>query len=246
MSDVSRAARWAALFISSRAVCLDMPWSKRAPVGILASVVATIVCIVLSVYMGTSIGVVLFAGFVITGASVYAQLQHRRALGGERLKWLLESGFAVENVGRYWGVKGSYCGHFVRLYVDPHSHFHRRMGPDLCIMVYFTPMRRPDGRRDIALLRRIEQDILDETSWVDREYLTCHAIHMHQRTRFTLCTGRRQIQERLDRVIGMVSKYGLKPWPEEDVERWVQVSPDLHGPNMEEFQENFPVPKDAN
>ena len=215
------------------------------PIGIDAGVVATLLCVGLSFYVHESIGPILFASIIIMGAAIYAQMQHRGALDGKRLKWLLAAGFTVENVGRYWGMKGIHQGYFIRVYVDPHGHFHRRMGPDLCIMVYFEPMRRPDGKRDIALLRRIEQDILNETSWTHWEYLNCHAIHMCQRTRFTLLAGRSRFQKRIDRVVGIVKKYGLKPWPEEQVERWVRASPDLHGPKMEEFQENFPIPEGA-
>ncbi|MEZ4791704.1 MAG: hypothetical protein R2811_17020 [Flavobacteriales bacterium] len=193
--------------------------------------------------MNESIGLILVASFYIMGVALYTQMQHRGALGGKRLRWLLTAGFTMENVGRYWGMKGIHQGYFVRIYVDPHSHFHRRIFPDLCIMVYFEPMRRPDGKRDIALIRRIEQDILNEPSWLKNEYLTCHAIHMTQRTRFTLLTGRSAVQRRIERLVDRVLKYGLKPWPEEEVERWVLTSPDLHGPKMEEFQENYPIPK---
>lgn len=186
-------------------------------------------------------GAVLFTGLVVVGAALYSRTEHRNALDGRRLNWSLTAGFVVENIGRYRGSKGAYHDYFIRVYVDPNSRFYRRLGPDLRIMVYFAPMRRPDGKRDIALLRRIEGDILNEMSWFQWEFLICHAIHMHQRTRFTLLTGQRRIQKRIDRVVSKVSKYGPKPWPEADVERWVREAADLHGPGIHEFQENFPM-----
>jgi hypothetical protein len=211
------------------------------------SVVVALVIIVLSTLAHAmdvprgEIWSAVLTGMILIGCALYSQAQHRSAVNGRRLEWLTSEGFARENLGRYWGFKGMYKGYFTRIYVDPESLFHKRLGPDLCILVYFQPMRRADGKRDIALLRRIEAEILNETSWVQWEFLTCRAIHMHQQTRFTLRTGRSRIQKRLDRVIGLVSKYGLKPWPEEEVDRWVQASPDLHGPRIAEFQENFTI-----
>lgn len=212
---------------------------------IVASIVAVLLCVALSIYVEESLGPILFAGAIVMGLSIYSQLQHRKALDGKRLNWLQSEGFTIENIGRYSGYKGTYQGYFTRIYVNPTSYFYRRIGPDLCIMVYFHPMRRPDGKRDMALLRQIEADLLNEWSWFQWEFLTCHAIHMHQRTRFRLFTDQRRIQKRLDRVIGKVTHYGLKPWPEADVERWVREASDLHGPNMEEFRENFPIREGA-
>lgn len=218
-----------------------MSWLKHWPTKIAASLAATLFCVALSIYTDRSLGAILFACLVVWGVSIYSQLQHRKALNGKRLNWLQSEGFVIENIGQYSGYKGTYQGYFTRIYVNPTSHFYRRIGPDLCIMIYFHPMRRPDGKRDMALLRRIEADLLNEWSWFHWEFLTCRAIHMHQRTRFGLFTNRKRIKKRLDRVAGKIIHYGLKPWPEADVERWVRESSDLHAPDMEEFRENFPI-----
>jgi hypothetical protein len=181
----------------------------------------------------------ILAAVILVSMSLYARAQHRNALSGKRLKWLQDLGFTVENKGRYWGYRGIYKGFFTRIYVEPSSRFPKRLGPDLCIMVYFQPMRRADGKRDIALLRRIENEILNEPSWILTELLSCHAIHMRQFTRFTLFTGRSRIEKRLNRVHGAVIKHGLKPWPEHEVEEWVRAAPELHGPDTSLFQENL-------
>lgn len=218
-----------------------MSWLKRWPTKIAASLAATLLCVALSVYVDQSLGVILFAGFVVLVMSIYSQLQHHNALEGKRLNWLRSEGFTLENIGRYSGYKGTYQGYFTRIYVNPTSRFYRRIGPDLCILIYFHPMRRPDGKRNMALLRRIEADLLNEWSWFQWEFLTCHAIHMHQRTRFRLFTNRKRIKKHLDRVVGKLTHYGLMPWPEADVDRWVRDASDLHAPDMEEFRENFPI-----
>ena len=228
-----------------------MAFFKNVPSRIITTVIVVVVLLMifmLAVWInvpGAEIWSAVFAGALMMVFAVYSQAQHRSALDGRRLKWLRTEGLAVENLGRYWGFKGIYKGYFTRIHVDPRSRFHRRLGPDLCILVYFQHMRRPDGKRDIALLRKIEAEILNEVSWFQWEFLTCHAIHMHQQTRFILFTGRSRIQKRLNRIVGMVSKHGLKPWPEEEVERWVHASPDLHGPRITEFQENFPLSEPA-
>ena len=214
---------------------------KRWTIKIVASSTAALLCIALSIYADRSLGVILFACLVVWGMSIYSQLQHRNALNGKRLNWLQSEGFVTENIGRYSGYKGTYQGYFTRIYVNPTSHFRERVGPDLCIMIYFHPMRRPDGKRNMALFRRIEADLLNEWSWFHWEFLTCHAIHMHQRTRFGLFTNRKRIKKRLDRVVEKIKFYGLKPLSEADVDLWVREASDLHAPDMEEFRENYPI-----
>lgn len=181
------------------------------------------------------------AAFMVAWA-MYVHSQHHRALEGRRLRWLRSLGFTIERIGRYRGYKGVYQGYFTRIYVDPDSLFFRRYGPDLCILVYFQPMRRPDGKLNTALLRRIEADLLNEVRWFESEILQCGETHMYQQTRFTLLTGQARVRKRLERVVSTVAKYGLKPWPEAEVARRVQASPWLHGPSIDEFQENFPYP----
>ena len=212
---------------------------KRLPVQITTSIVAILVCVVISIFIVEFWEPFVIAGIIAVSISLYSYMQHYNVLHGKRLSWLQSEGFMIENVGRYSGCKGIYEGFFTRIYVNPESHFFERMGPDLCIMVYFHPMRRADGKRDMVLMRRIEADLLNEFNWFQCEFLTCHAIHMHQRTRFGLFTGRRKIRKRLDRVVQKITQYGLKPWPETNVEHWVREAPDLHGPDMEEFRENF-------
>jgi hypothetical protein len=169
--------------------------------------------------------------------------QHYKALLESRLSWLRDRGFVIENIGSYWGYKGCPEGYFTRIYVDPEYLYRSRYDLNICIMVYFRPMRRADGKRDIAALRRISSDILNDSGW-RAEHLTCHDIHLRQYTPFTPFTTAARIRDRLERLIGMVSKHQLKPWPEADVERWIQLQPDMHGPPIRTFQGNFTITMD--
>lgn len=221
-----------------------MPLLKKVPITVITSAIVSAVLVALVFLVpverrGRVIEPVSFivASAFLVGMTLYSWSQHSGALSGKRLNWLLDQGLTIERHGAYRGINGIYRNYFIRVYVDPSSHFPRRMGPDLCILVYFQPMRTRDGKRDIALLRRIESDLLNETNWIHTEDLKCHAIHMHQYTRFTIWTTRTKVQKRLDRVIDRVIRYRLKPWSAEEIEKWVREDPYLHGPDIASFQD---------
>lgn len=220
-----------------------MSFLRKVPIVVMASVIVAtmliaLVLLVPAEHRGQVITPVSFivAAILMVGMSVFSWSQHSRALVGKRLKWLLDQGLTIEQHGAYRGIKGTYRNYFIRVYVDPSSHFHRRLGPDLCLLVYFHPMRTREGKRDIALLRGIESDLLNETSWIHREDLKCHAIHMHQYTRFTIWVSRKKVQKRIDKVVDRVMHYGLRPWSEEEVDKWVREDPILNGPDIDSFQ----------
>jgi hypothetical protein len=219
------------------------PFWKRMPMVFVASVIVSAVLIALFLLVpiesrGKVIAPLSYisTAAILIGMSLYSWHQHRAALTGKRLGWLLNQGFTIEQLGAYSGLKGTCRGFFIRVYVDPTSHFVRRFGPDLCFLVYFQPMRTRDGKRDMRLLRRMENDLLNETNWIYAEQLSCHAIHMRSYTRLTIWVTQAKVKKRIEKVVDRVMQYGLKPWSEEEVEKWVRESPDLHGPDMETFR----------
>ncbi len=183
-----------------------------------------------------------FAAVTLFAFSLYNWRQHTKALHGNQLKWLHAEGLVIEQLGAYHGFKGIYRGYFMRVYVDPESHFTRQYWPTLCVLVYYKPMRTREGKRDIALLRRVENGLLNETNWRHAEHINCYAIHMRSFTVLRPWVSRRKVKIRIDKVVDRVIKYGLKPWADDQVAKWVNESPDLHGPDIDLFQANFRNP----
>ena len=181
-------------------------------------------------------------GVGMVATIVWSYSMHRKAITGKRLAWLQSVGMTVEQREKYWGLKGIYKGYFMRLFINPESRFSYRQGPDLCVMVYFTPMRRSDGKRDIALLRKMEEDLT--ASIFDFRLIEwhCGAIHIARYAPYRWFSGQRMVQRNIDKVIDKVKEHGLRPWPEDEVEAWISRSPDLHGPDIDTFQAAYPAP----
>lgn len=219
---------------------------NRVPMVLITSVVVSVAFIILLVLVpvesrGEAVEPVTFliAAVALIGMSGYSWYQQRAALQGTRLKWLLEEGLTIEQLGGYVGIKGNYRGYFMRVCVDPASHFPKQYWPTLFVLVYFQPMRTREGKRDIALLRRIENELLNEVNWRYAENLTCHAIHMRSYTVLAPWVSRNKVKKRIDKIIDRIAHHGLKPWPEEAVAKWVLGSPELHGPQMQPFQDHL-------
>lgn len=181
----------------------------------------------------------LVVGGVLLVLLLWSNYLHRNAIERGRLRWLQDLGLIVENRKRYWGYKGDYKGYFVRLFVHPESRLHRLPLPDLYVMVYFAPMRRANGERDIALLRKLQEDLASSIFDVRMVEWDCGVIHIARIIPFWWSIRHRTVQRHLDRAIAKVMEHGLKPWPESAVEEWVLRSPELHGPPIEYFQESF-------
>jgi len=225
-----------------------VPLLKRIPNSVVASVIVSVVLIALIFSIPlehrgklTTPDTYVLAAVVLIVASLFSWHQHQAALSSKRLNWLLNEGLKVEKIGPYHGLKGTYRGYFIRVYINPKSRLHRHLIPvtDIYFDVYFHPLRTREGKRDIGLLRRIENDMLNETIWIQFEYVSIHSIHMRSVSRFTIWTGPSLVKKRLDRLITRVERYGLKPYPEAEVETWVRESPYLQGPDTELFQVNF-------
>lgn len=222
------------------------PLWKRPPMVVVASVTVSSLLLALLILVpkgsrGEVIEPVSYisTAVIIIGLSFYSWHQQRAVLTSRRLSRLLNEGFTIEQLGAYSGLKGTYRGYFTKVYVDPDSRFHQHFGPDLCIMIYFHPMRTSDGKRDMRLYRKLENDLLNETNWIDTEQLSWHAIHLRSYTRLSIWVSQAKVKRRIEKLIDRVMRYDLKPWSEEEVNKWVRESPDLHGPNIESFRQFY-------
>lgn len=166
--------------------------------------------------------------------------RHQKALFDKRLHWLIEAGLHIEDRGFYKGFKGYYRGYFLRVYVDPDPIPYRYRGEvDICILLYYKPRSRSDGKRDIGELRRLEQDIDSEYSWWRFRDFRSRDRDMTLTMRMTQFTKQTRIKWYIERLIDKAIKHRLQPVTEPEVERWLNEDPALYGPNIEEFQKSF-------
>ena len=161
----------------------------------------------------------------------------RRAVIRDCKKWLGTLSFGLENAGDYCGYKGTYRGYFTRVFIHPKSRSDA-WSADLCIVVYFQPMRLADGKSDIALLRRVQADLYHGIFTKTPTIMDCHEISIAQYTPFTIFTTLPKVQKRLEQTVEKVMKHGLRPMPESEVEFWIDKDPDQHGPQVRSFQES--------
>lgn len=78
-------------------------------------------------------------------------------------------------------------------------------------MVYFHPVRRADGKPDIALLRKIQAELESSVFDLRRRTMIYRAINIVQHTPFTLLTTRAKVQKRLDHTVEKVMEHDLRP-----------------------------------
>lgn len=224
--------------------------SAKITLGI-CGVVAVFISLVATTVEGFSIQYVLW---IILGCTVIAggmllqeavrRRRHRTLIRGRRLRWLTqEHGLNPENLGSYWGYKGSYASYFIRIYYDwdnpvgdhPHA---------LSFVVYYAPVLLTNGKPDIKRLDGMNQTLNPKLKWwqsrrkVSRRVETAFLIHS---IGYHSSLERKEIRAALDQAIEAVRSFGLTPITEEAVSELVTEDPYLHGLDIETFRAAFPI-----
>lgn len=163
--------------------------------------------------------------------------RHTRFVAQWPAELLAHAGFRVEALGDYRGLKGTRQGYVVRVYHDPGRSAQGLEGETLCVMIYYTPPRRPDGNWDVKRIHQL-QNQLPRYEWI-----TLDPFIVEYRLRY-LC-GRtparwdprwEEILSAIDRVIDVVVSYGLEPLEEAAVDQAVEREDWNNGPEIETFQ----------
>lgn len=185
--------------------------------------------------------------FLVTGVvflfwmlafEVLGRWRHRSIIIGRRLHWLTELGFTAENIGDYWGYKGTYDSYFIRIYYNWESNLRNR-NHELCMMVYFEPPLLHNGELNVPLLNQANAAVRPAFWESQNCILKYEASYLANHTPITPFTSRRRMRKRLDHALSTVVERKLMPISESAVHELVKSNPWLHGPSIDYFQRAY-------
>jgi len=165
----------------------------------------------------------------------FGRWQHRAVIQGRRLRWLTQLGFSVENVGDYWGYKGTYRSYFIRIFYNWESKLNKR-GHELCMMVYFNPPLLENGGLDAKFLDQANAAVTPALWESHICRMNYQASYLANHTPITFLTSQRRIRKRLDRAVTTVAERKLMPIGESAVHELVKGDPRIYGPHIDYFQ----------
>jgi hypothetical protein len=175
----------------------------------------------------------------------YGKKKHKTILDGEVfLPFKRELGFLKEelNAGEYHGYKGVYKRFFFRVYYDWNTSetSSRNAWREVCIMLYFEPVLTPSNELDIVFLNGLNHKYKDKNLITSpRQKIIVEASHIRLHRTYNLLTRFRHLKKRLDQLVEIAEKEGLKSIKESDVDELMKSDPYLHGPTIESFSDGF-------
>jgi hypothetical protein len=171
--------------------------------------------------------------------------KHKTILDGEVFRpFKRELGFEKEelNQGKYHGYKGVYKKYFFRIFYDWNTTVtsNRTAWREVCVMLYFEPKFDSSDDLDTEYLDSLNRKYKDKNLiTIPRQKIIVEVSHIRLYRIFNLLTRFSHLKKKLDQLVEIAEKEGLKPICEKDVNHLISQDPYLHGPSIESFTDGI-------